>query len=400
MRICFILKAYFPSVSPSGLLIKKLAEELVKEHEVHIFCRDLNENDNIREDIHNGVIISRYECYYSSNIFISKVWKTVSFSFYKKKTINDIVKSVEKYLSKINFDVIIPVTYEEIISCSKLLNKYDNIYPFLLEKLFNKNYYGKFDFFFKIRETKNVRALKLYMNKNSIFFCLPIVKKYIIDSISSNKVNICVLEHPTVVVKDNKRVVPIRNTDEISINYIGALDMKIRNPKPFLEYLLPIIPLNYKVNFYGYGNCNSLLTTYEGKYSNFKFGGKIDPETSADIMEKSDFLITFGNSTPDIVSSKIFECISTQNPIIHFYQYDRDPYINYLKKYPLSLCIPLNELNNTKYQNSIIQFIQDNLYKKVSKKLIQKNFYEFTPKYVGDMIIDCIEKQIISERKI
>lgn len=399
-KICFVLKAYFPSVSPSGLLIKKLAEELSNEHEVHIICRDLIENENKCEDMHNNVIIHRYKCYSPSSTLLSKIWKTVSFSFYKKKTINDIIDNLNNYLLKNNFDIIIPATYEEIIACSRLLKKYENIYPFLLEKLFNKKYYGKVDFFYMIREKRNIKALKSYRDKNSIIFCLPIVKKYLVDSFSSIKANICVLEHPTVVFKDNKELTSVQDDNVININYIGALDKKIRNPKPFLEYFLPIFPSNYKVNFYGYGSCDALLSSYERKYSNFKFGGKVDPETCSNILDKSDFLLTFGNSTPEVVSSKIFECISTQNPIIHFYQYASDPYIKYLKDYPLSLCVPLKELSNVKYQECIMRFIKLNFRKKVSKELVQKNYYEFTPKHISDMMINSIEKNSICERKI
>lgn len=381
LQILFICKAYYPSVSPSGSLIKEIAESLAENNEIHILCHDKN-SVNQANFIHNKVNIHRYELNDDNRGIIKKLFST---HYYNKKTVDIIKKNIISFLYQYQIDMIIPTTYEEIVACSMILNKIPvkHFAPFLLERLFNRRYFGKYDLLYRFREYNNKNILKKFANNNCIIFSLPPVKGYINSALNISYKNYIIIEHPLTIFSVNNKI----SSDSFNISYLGGLDLKIRNPENFLKYILPYIPKKYNINFYGYGNCKKLIMKYVEQYDNFHFYGSVDSEKAHEIQLNSDILLTFGNKNNDVVSSKLFDCISSRKPIIHFYQVEDDPYIKYLSYYSLSICLPLNKLHEGKYRKLFLEFVLENKGKEEPVSGILNSFKKNTLQYITNQIL-------------
>ncbi|THE08465.1 hypothetical protein E1I69_24230, partial [Bacillus timonensis] len=211
----------------------------------------------------------------------------------------------------------------------------------------------------------------------SKIYTLPIMYKYFSERITKkDKYKLVELEHPMVT---NRTSISVNNTIPKLI-YAGGLDRKQRNPSVIFEFFKKIhTQQSIEVIFYSYGNMQKKLLNLSENNRFFKANNAISSTLLNEKIAKSDFIITIGNNEEDLVPSKIFDCISTGKPIIHFSQIQNDPYKVYLSKYDYSIILRYSELNSDEAYNKILSFIDEFRGKTVEFSKIKSNFYECTP---------------------
>ena len=223
------------------------------------------------------------------------------------------------------------------------------------------------------------------MEESSKVYALPIMYKYLIKSNKEHKSKLVELEHPMIT----NRVSAPDNNKEITLIYAGGLDKKQRNPTNLIIFLKKInLHINIKLVIYSYGNTQKILNGFSKDNNFITTNNAIDSLSLEKEISKSNFIITIGNKESDIVPSKIFDCLSTGKPILHFSQVEDDPYFDYLERYNNSLILKYNNhLSSDTNILKTIDFIKNNKNTIISYPVIEKTFKECTPEYVAKQII-------------
>lgn len=359
-------KSYFPDITASGSLIMNLIPYFRQTLKVEILtCGQSRKMDN-----DEGIVrFSSYSGTGLSEKILNRLQK-------KRIKINNAMKDyLVKKLEDSERILLMPITMEEFALAVELKKENVNkvfLFPFLLENLL-----VGYD-----RRLTN-RLKKELEEYSDIIFVLPKLKKYFSDK---NSAKIVVVEHPMVRDKTNAST---RNLDKII--YAGGLDKKNRNPQKIIEAFLKLKSNNMTMMFYSYGNCQRYLASISSVYKNIVSRGSVDSEQAMIELTNAGFIITIGNKNPSLVPSKIFDCISTGNPIIHFYYSDQDPYIHYLKSYDYSLCCNINDINIEKLN----LFLIAHRGKKLKFTDIDKRFHYATPQYVFEQMIKNIRSVLL-----
>lgn len=385
-KILFIVKGYYPDISASGNLIKPLVEELEKENCIYIISRsDKEEEIQISKNIiHKKIKIN--EKISKSKRIKNAIKNRVCLYNYDKYVVKKLKEEIEKMDKKLNFDFIMAITYDEIIALMECDIPKIKKRTYLLEKV----QVNRLDSF-KIMKSAKIKYREKIENKiineYDKVYTLPIMYSYFKRKNKTKNIDkILQLEHPMII----DRVTKPKNMNEIKVQliYAGGIDRYQRNPLKVIECFNKIdekYPIN--IEFYAYGNMNDKLKEIDNIYNFFNLHGPVNKTKLDKIIEKNQIIITIGNKEDDIVPSKIFDCISTGKPIIHFSQIDNDPYYFYLKRYKNSLIIKFEELEKEETKSKIIEFIKKHKNTVIEFSQIKNEFKECTPEYIANQII-------------
>jgi len=180
---------------------------------------------------------------------------------------------------------------------------------------------------------RNNRIEQALIRNADRIYALPTVYRNLSDKYPDAQDKLILTEHP--MLRDLG--VPLTMSDDgiDRFVYAGALDRTTRNPTYMLDlfqHLVAGVTLDF--DLYSYGNCEALIR--EQRYASFvRANGRVSPDEAIEAMQHADFLVTQGNDSDDVTPSKLFDCMSTGRPIIHFCYRDSDPYIKYLARYGL-----------------------------------------------------------------
>ncbi|WP_114710032.1 hypothetical protein [Vibrio cholerae] len=374
LKILFVVRGFIPDLSASGNLIYPLVKEMINFAQVDILtCSKERKNEWV--DGINLIRINNNEGKFFKVINLIK--RHFFYPYYNVLLTKKIRVEIERLDRDNSYDLIIAVTHEEILALIGANLPLDKKGCFLLEKLHETSRFPI------IRERQRKANNIIYSNichRLKFKFALPKVVQYLL---LKSKENVFELEHPMVV--NNVRDSSI-DSEEISLIYIGGLDLYQRNPWPIINFFQNI-ELNIRFDIYGYGNVFSKKSTLPSK-SNFK--GVIKKSNINEILDEASFLISIGNKENDIFPSKIFDCISTGIPIIHFSQNVQDPYYQYLNGYNNSIIIDMAKLDLIEEQQRITMFIMENVGKRESYEVISNVFYKQTPSYNCERMLSLI----------
>ncbi|MEH6531466.1 MAG: hypothetical protein V7735_09050 [Photobacterium frigidiphilum] len=372
-KILFVVRGYKPDISASGNLINPLIEELKKKHDVYILTSTAREVDlnHIERNIFRIHINDKIN---SIGRYVNFIKRNFSSLFYNAKIKEVFKHEIERLDSLYSFDAIIAITFEEALSLidSDIDKSKKNL--FLLEKIPSSSRIT----FIKNYQTRIARVkIKEMINSVTNCFLLPIVFNGLKNK-NQLKGNVFQLEHPMVVdrVIDNKFSIE----ENVSFLYAGGIDRYQRNPCKVIEFMAGLpqyIP--YTADFFVYGNCIEDVKAVATK--NINIHHAISPEQLDNEYKNSNCLITIGNRENDIFPSKIFDCISTGLPIIHFSQSKHDPYYSYLKNYKHSLILPIDSLSDINNYTKVVEFLSYVSNNRIDYTRIYNLFFECTPEY-------------------
>jgi hypothetical protein len=180
-----------------------------------------------------------------------------------------------------------------------------------------------------------------------------------------------------------------KKSDTIRFLYSGLLRRDVRSPIEVIKILLALSKeKKIKVEFYSRGNYEKyLLKKQKETIGTIQSCGYVKVDELNSAIARSDYLISIGNKSTDMIPSKIFMYMSTLKPIIHFYLQDHDVCNNYLQKYPSALLCDLRDS------------VEKNLYKlncfldrsqnehEIKFKDIANIFPQNTPEYSSSLIL-------------
>lgn len=243
------------------------------------------------------------------------------------------------------------------------------------------------------RITRKIQEIELFRKSEYVFTMTTLYDLYKKDYFYSKIINrIIPINFPNVRRKEKTEQHLIKYNDEkYNILYLGSLDDKIRNPERVLRFICNIIDEgknNICLYFVG-KNKSKICNEYKERYANniFIFDA-IDSDLADSLMNDNVFLLNIGNNTTSQIPSKIIDYISTGNPIISDSKNEKDPCTKMLEKYWMYyLFEEYKENNNPEEFKCFLNYAKG---KKAKYEDIAKQYYEFTPKYVSEVLLSKI----------
>ncbi|MEL7568788.1 MAG: hypothetical protein AAGU01_01490, partial [Clostridiaceae bacterium] len=373
-NIVFIVNSYHPSYSAIGTCIHNVIGEMSSKYNIIVIAKK-NENSNVNQ---------YYECTHIQYIntmdnyirnllseriklakglklkilkmakfvikgygFISAILKRTNI---KKQEVQAIYRALRKIDGEI--EVIIPtcLPFESLIASveyKKKISGETKVIPFLFDKYSvnstlhrtENNKKRKFQRHLLIEESTFEKCDKLIFVDSWRKHLNTYFQKY------SNK--FIRVEHPLIKqIETNYNL--SYDTNLINVVYTGALYRKLRSPLKMLEVFENLITKDNGIvmHFYVTGDCDSIIQDYSRKYpQNIIYYGKVKSDIAKSAIINGDILLSIGNTDVTQLPSKIFEYISTGNPVIHFYSKKEDPVIKILERYKNALCVWNNDKN-------------------------------------------------------
>jgi hypothetical protein len=177
------------------------------------------------------------------------------------------------------------------------------------------------------------------------------------------------------------------NNIKINLTYAGYFYRDIRNPDQMLE-MLSKLDDNYVINLVGDG-CEDIVNSKSFTKSQLKKFGKLSKDECDEILDNSNILINLSNTITNQLPSKVFEYIGFGKPIINFYFSENDTSLYYLKKYPLSFNINLNDINE-KVIHELDKFCKKNKNRSLTFKESTQKLQDEVSERVVSLICDSI----------
>lgn len=416
-KVCILVGEYWPAPSANGVIARNIATELAGQYEVSVVARRTRRIMPKRQ-VHEGVEIRRVDDHYLMlyNALQSRVASTrvtrplwsalllcirvahwiaraqrrssVDWAFARR-----LEKALDQLQAEDGIDVLIPVPapHEETFAAVK----YKEAHPESILLIYQLDRFANADSLYEVqalrppRERRNrhleERALVV---ANGLFILPPLCEHYSAPRFVPMRHKINRTEHP--LLRDmNTALGPLRSTSQGTVFlYAGSLDLKLRNPTFLLSVLSDerLHAIGLDVHMYTYGTAALLVRQAADRASSWlHYHGRVCVDEVHASMARADVLITVGNNSDSEVPSKLFECLSFGKPIIHFYFSERDPYLEYLKRYPQSLTLKIGGHDEIEIAVSkILAFCAEGMGGCVSLKDVMDNFRECTPNYVAD----------------
>lgn len=219
---------------------------------------------------------------------------------------------------------------------------------------------------FSFQESEPINNRQLYRNLNKIVekkvflqadsisvTTKPTLEKYVklFPEVKSKIEIIPPLISISSDTEDKVKVLP-EKSHKIKMVFVGRLYKNIRNPSFLLKLFSHLLdtPLgnNLELHFFGeFQECYNYFIPYRQLINSHLFlHGVVNHSQAIQAMKSSDILINIGNKTIYQLPSKIVEYVSMSKPIINLSQILEDSSREFLKEYPLALCLLETEDND------------------------------------------------------
>lgn len=428
MNIVFIINGYYPSYSTNGICINKIIQYINKEYFIHVISIKASEDEkelSVRnnESIHK-VITKEYELrnkynqkLRSENIRFKFRYK-LKLTFVKmRRYLESIVYSeninrslTAAYFNKLNdighIDMIIPACFPiEALESARMYhveNPTCVIVPLLFDKFTTSISHNKNKLNQMLKFRKHLQREKLILSQSEKIIATYDWEDYMNKYHSEYKKNVSFIEIPALFEFDNDMI----DENKYDFLYAGVLDKKIRPPYKAIKIIEEVINQNEKINFHFItkGNCTQAINKFCRRFPlNVIHHGTLSSEQSYEKMKMAKTLLSIGNVDITQTPSKIFEYMSLDKPIIHFYDDENDRVNIILSKYQKSLCIDLNG-DKKKEAKKVIDFLgKDFTNVHIRFNQLLEVFPEANPLYTADIfnrLIEEIDKQNHYQGKI
>lgn len=201
-----------------------------------------------------------------------------------------------------------------------------------------------------------------------------------------NKVNYA--DIPVLVRRDERNTESI---DRYSMLYSGIIEKQYRSPTYLLDTLICLKDkIEFTFKFFSKGDCEEEIELASQKYQGIKNCGFVTPEELDEQIEKSEFLVSIGNSISRSVPSKIISYISCGKPIIHFSLQTDDVCAEYLKNYSASLIVDQNDAVEYSAER-VYQFLKNNRGVRIAFDEVRHFFVKNDPFYSAQLIHNSLE---------
>ncbi len=399
---------YYPKPSANGVCVYEIAQELIsKNYEVHILC--VNNGLSAKEYIHENAYVhsvAQDKIYYhlnreesktgvEANVNLLKLWTLVNKARFLLETLLypvSLPKLARRYYNKLEhlhkehdflFYLSMFRPIQAVYAGVKLKQKYPQIKLayYALDSMTNNMEAVHFKSFKEKRDYKYEEKIHQY---SDVILNLKCHERHYLDKkFDKYRQKMHTVDIP--LIKENTSGYTGGN-EKISVVYSGTL-YPIRKPDFALKCFYLINDVDFSLDFFSKGSCESTIEEYQDKtQGKVRRNGYIQREELLKIIASSNFLLSIGNENMEAIPSKIFEYMSTLKPIIHFYKNDNDSCLPYLKDYPLALMIKEDENNIEEISREIKSFMKSFCDKTVTYAEILEKFEMNTPKYTVDIL--------------
>lgn len=415
-KILFLNSFYYPKYNVNGLCVNELCKVLKEDYELYSLSYKnydeknsyTNENCKIykvkpriffilREYSERGKNkLLKWLCKYLA-LFIQKFKRIIYFPFYPLISIVSTKRYVKKALEiveKEKIDCVVAVfqPYETLIAADKIKEKNKDIKEiiYILDTLSNEK--NDNSFINRYKKRKGQASEKKYFKKADLIISMRCHEKKMSDSFyDAFRSKLFYSDIPLLRKLSNVNKNTEFDKKYINITYTGTIDRARRNPTNICNLIKAYneeYPQKICAHFFSRGDCEDILDRYESIVRH----GFVPNEVSVSALFNSDAIISIEAKNSDMISAKIFEYMSTNKKIIHFYESENDILLSYLKKYNNTLFIKTTE--DTKEN---IKKINSFLNKPVNKSINLENvFLENTPGHTANMISNVIEGEKIA----
>jgi len=417
-RIVFIVDGYYPKYSAVGVCVNNVIQELSNQYNIIVITKKIFNGD--QDATYNNNYVRRYNT--SDNYLRNYITEKIELSSGLKKTFfktaslavrgygyvgailkkinikNQEVKSIYNELVKIDdkIDIIIPacLPFEGIVAAIKFKNEHSNeskVIPFLFDKFSANSTLHRTESNKRKKFTTHISLERQMFGKCDKILFVESWDKHLHEYFSEYIDKFIQVEHPLIKqVVSNENIV--YDHERVNIVYTGALYKKIRSPLSALKLFSKLIEEDKRITLHLYitGDCNSVVNSYSEKYpDNIINHGSVQTDTAKAAIISADILLSIGNSDITQLPSKIFEYISTGNPIMHFYFNKKDPVLTILNDYNNFYCIANDESDMKQMVSMTLKKI-NNWGDKWTFDEIESIYSIATPKYTAKKIIDLL----------
>ncbi|KPB05739.1 hypothetical protein [Bacillus sp. CHD6a] len=418
-KILIITDLYYPKASANGVIVRQVALALKKNgYEVHIVSyKNINELsmetiDDIRifrtqprlffmlrqfgeENIDRK--IGRLA--YKFGMFLNKLKRTIYYPRFPLSSISFIYRYfrlIEKLHREHKYSLVISIfhPFESFVAGAMLKKKIPDLKFILYAFDSLSNVQGTKFVSTKTRDKKGwFWERKLYKYPDKIYNMKSHTNHYNQEryDIFRNKMEF--LDIPLFQKTYQVKQKDVFDKSNINWVYAGSFDYEKRNPVYLIKLFLDVNEdKNSRMHFYSRGNCEEYIIKHS-KLSNNQIvrHGFVNEDTFYDVIYNADVLVNIGVKS-DAISGKIFQYISTGRKIIHIYESEDEPCLEYLKNYPYALLINTND----DYQSNINktrEFINKTV-KPLNLNKIAEMFNTNTPEYAAEVFDKFINKDL------
>ena len=403
-NILILLDYYLPYASANGICAEKIAKELKKQgHNVCIIsCNENKGNTDFKNIDKIDVFYANY-LYKQQKTTFSKVWRYAKWllpsplpTTQVKSRTQAIVNVAEKVIKQNNIDTVICIhlPIETLIAGTILKERFPSIsyVAYMLDSL-SGGFLPKFLPGEFCRKKKINWENDLLDNFDRIILMRSSKDHHEASSINSSWYKKSVYSDIPMLEAKSVSSLP-KTSDKINMVFAGTLADGIRTPYHFLKLLSEVNNLDISFSYAGVNKCNNELLNAAVESCKEKSNltitslGLLKHSEAIDLIERSDFLINFGNTVPTMVPSKIFEYMSYRKPIISTYSIDNEPCLAYLRKYPCALLIDERETDLKAQAKLLEDFILQNRDAQITYDNIKTIFPENTPAAFVDALKD------------
>lgn len=136
-----------------------------------------------------------------------------------------------------------------------------------------------------------------------------------------------------------------------------------------------------QINFFSAGN--GIDDIENASLDNITLKGWVDKEQLNEAYSIADAFISIAERAGERISSKIFEYMTSEKPIIHIYYSDDDVNLKYLHKYPKALCLKASNSKLHFNRMMIIVFLKK-MMEDTNSFLLADELLCCTPKYIAN----------------
>jgi glycosyltransferase involved in cell wall biosynthesis len=208
--------------------------------------------------------------------------------------------------------------------------------------------------------------------------------------INSSQTEFFLMEHPLLQpLEDTKYFC----NNKVNVSFTGSLASNVRNPKYAIKIFSKLLKSNHDLNlhFFINGYYGSKINKFFKKFQNQVIvHGQVSSEIAHTAMSDSDFLLSIGNNDINQFPSKIFEYMSTGNPIIHFTKNEEDPVNKVLEKYSNAIIIPEKNTDLDKVTNTVEDFITRKKGTKIPFDNLKDIMPEALPSTTARLVLDYV----------
>ena len=356
-RIVFVCGEYYPNFSATGNCIRQIAKKFV-ESGSYVTVISISPDGTESADSFEGVRILRVtsrrqrafvhvraRSSYASTVgklrvFAIKAFWAVRILMSRSGMDEDLVHSYVRKLEEI-----LPEGIDAVLPCCMPVASVKASYEFckkngvLLFPILYDRYSENRDFF---RFTWNHNLRKGYAKKieENIFsfstriFYVDNWAEYFAAHLNPKAIRV---EHPLVVKRDVQPR-PLEGATEINAIYQGEINHQMRPPQAMLTAFESITRTDSAVTLHVFASGNGVADVIAASRRNperIRFYGRVDKALADQYYDAANIQIILANRDKEIVSSKIFESVSSGYPCVYFYFSEEEKSFQLLKKYPL-----------------------------------------------------------------